>query len=133
LFLETFYRDLGKDVYRVHAYLKKDENWADTALIDANARTQMTAAIVGGLLTLSDERRGGGWNRLPEFVRQAASDPFKANVLPDRSWVQRSGRDADEFAAFLAHGDAGDHGGGVFSNVSRSPPLNRSKPTSSSA
>jgi hypothetical protein len=127
LFLETFYKGLGKDVYKIPDYLKNDNNWiaptrttytpgeiVPTAL-DPKSRTDMAAAIVGGLLTLSDERRGGGWTHLPEFIQKAASDPFKVNVMPDRSWVQRSGRDADELAAFLGHAAPDERGGVVLS------------------
>jgi hypothetical protein len=116
LFLETFYRDLGKDVYRVPAYLKKDENWADTAVVNSKARTDMTAAIVGGLLTLSDEGRGGGWSRLPKFVQAAAADRYKVGRLHDGDMLLSGGK-ARELADFLTNSDGQSSGGVVLSKV----------------
>jgi hypothetical protein len=124
VFLETFYRGLGKVVYRVPGYLADDVNWvAPTQLtsytpgelvplvIDAKTRADLAAAIVGGLLTLSDERRGGGWNRLPKFVQDAAADPWRYPMAT----TAMGGAKAQELAAFLAHGNDVDRAGVVLS------------------
>jgi hypothetical protein len=126
-FLETFYRGLGKDVYRVPDFLKDDENWiAPTRTtytpgeivptgLDAKTRAGLAESIVGGLLTLSDERRGGGWNRLPAFVREAAADPYEVITLEDGGMSETGGGKARELAGFLAHAGSDDRGGVVFS------------------
>ncbi|TCC37478.1 hypothetical protein E0H75_40795 [Kribbella capetownensis] len=123
LFLQSFYTGLGKDVYKVPDYLKDDKNWiAPTrttympgeivpTAIDAKTRAALAASVVGGLLTLSDERRGGGWNRLPEFVREAASDPWHYPM----STSAMGGQKAQELAAFLANSNGQDQAGTVLS------------------
>jgi hypothetical protein len=82
LFLEGFYGSLGRDVYRIPDYLKNDDNWIAVTrttyttgeivptAIDPKSRTAMAATLVTGLLTLSDERRGGGFKLLPAEIRQ---------------------------------------------------------------
>ncbi|WP_405062856.1 hypothetical protein OG474_14795 [Kribbella sp. NBC_01505] len=129
LFLETFYKGLGKDLYKVPGYLKNDDNWiAPTRTtytpgeiiptgLDIKTRTTLAASLVGGLLTLSDERRGGNWNRLPEFIQQGATDRYTEYVHEGSGAGEMSGGEARELAKFLSNARAGDHGGVTFSKV----------------
>jgi hypothetical protein len=96
LFLETFYRGLGKDIYKIPGYLKNDNNW-----IAPTSTTYAPGEIVPAALDAKTR------------AALAASDPFKVNVMPDRSLVQRSGRDADELAAFFIHAAPDERGGVV--------------------
>ncbi|MDX2973968.1 TPR repeat region-containing protein [Kribbella solani] len=127
LFLETYYGRLGKDVYKLPGYLRDDNNWiAPTrtsytpgevipTAVDAKVREKLAAAVAGALLTLSDESRGGGWNRLPAFVREAAQDKFAGFRMPDGGWAPEGGEKAAPFAAFLAQADPADRAGLVLS------------------
>ncbi|GAB3954946.1 hypothetical protein GCM10029976_098320 [Kribbella albertanoniae] len=121
-FLEAFYEGLGRDVYKVPGYLKDDSRWTTPLRptytpvgvmpdLDAGYRAALTESVVGGLLHLSDERRGGSWNRLPEFVRKAACDPWHYPMSP----VAMGGQKAAELAAFLSHGDDRSSAGVAFS------------------
>lgn len=121
-FLEAFYKGLGKDVYKVPGYLKDDSHWTTPLRptytpvgvmpdLDAGYRTTLAESVVGGLLHLSDERRSGGWNRLPEFIQRAASDPWHYPMSP----VAMGGQKAAELATFLSHGDDRSSAGVAFS------------------
>ncbi|WP_432887933.1 hypothetical protein ACQPYH_06330 [Kribbella sp. CA-245084] len=127
LFLETYYSHLGKDVYRLPSYFRDDNNWiaptrtsyapgeiVPTAL-DAKVRAKLAAATGGGLLALSDESRGGGWNRLPAFVREAAADKLGGYPLHDGGWAPDGGDKAGPLAAFLAQSEPVDRAGLVLS------------------
>lgn len=127
LFLHAYYGRLGKDVYKLPGYLRDDNNWAAPTRtsyslgevirtsLDAKARDRLAAATVSGLLALSDERRGGNWNRLPDYVRKAAADKLTFSVMPDKGTVQGSGFDAQDLAKFLADPAVSDRAGLVFS------------------
>jgi hypothetical protein len=126
LFLETFYKGLGKDLYKVPQFLKNDDNWiAPTrttyapgeiipAALDPKTRAALASSLVGGLLSLSDERRGGSWNRLPKFVQEAAADKYKVANLHDGDTLL-SGQKAHDLADFLANSDGTTSAGVVLS------------------
>ncbi|MDX3006261.1 hypothetical protein PWY87_31585 [Kribbella solani] len=126
-FLETYFRGLGKDLYRLPGYLKDDNNWSAPtrtsyalgetvpSALDPSIREKLAEAVGGSLLALTDERKGSGWNRLPDFVRKAASDPLRVRIMPDNSTIQGSGYDATELAEFLVAAGASDRAGDIFS------------------
>ncbi|GAA1559687.1 hypothetical protein GCM10009804_15650 [Kribbella hippodromi] len=127
LFLEAYYSRLGEDVYKLPGYLGNDNNWiAPTRTsytpgevipnsLDPRVRAKLAAATAGALLALSDESRGGGWNHLPAFVREAAGDNFDGHPLHDGGWAPEGGEKAGPFAEFLAESAPLDRPGLVLS------------------
>lgn len=141
-FLTAFYGTLGKDIYRLPDYIRADEHKYDEngrhflwwgydnapGFSEADQKWMMSAAGAG-ILALSDEKLGGGFQDdqhpygLPKDLYELLHDPAvtsKLETIGTSSYVTVEGTRLDDLGALadLVHAAPPDmHGGTRFSEL----------------
>lgn len=127
-FLETFYSEFDKQSPRGLIRLMPWLAGSDEHDLSSSQQKGFTKAIANGLLVLSDEKVGGGQDRLPKSVQHFANGVTRVSVSPSgqppggfsKSWLG----DARDFSLLLDRSNATDpekdedikvHGGTEFS------------------
>ncbi|MBE1532091.1 TPR repeat region-containing protein [Actinomadura algeriensis] len=74
-YLEEFYGELGSDLLVMDAYAGHGEGLGERPFLQQDS----LAALGGGLLLLSDESVGGGFDRMPPIVRRLFDESVQVN------------------------------------------------------